>query len=66
MKYTGHIQDERTATLFGNNPEAEEKFCEAMRELAKIWPIWGFRCSGKPYVTNQDAIDREQAEPKAV
>ena len=71
MEYTGDIQDERTADLFGDNPEAGEKFCEAMSELAKIWPRWGFRCSGKPYITNQDEIDREmarreRARPKAV
>lgn len=62
MKYKGQIQDERTADLFGDNPEAEEEFCEAMRDLAKIWPRYGFRCSGKPYITNQDEIDRELAQ----
>ena len=71
MTDKGHIQDERTADLFGNNPEVQEGFCEGMRELAKIWPIWGFRCSGKPYITNQDPINRElvrieQARPKVI
>ena len=36
-----------------------EEFCAAMRELTKIWPIWGFRCSGKPYITNKAEISRE-------
>lgn len=62
MKYKGHIQDERTADLFGDNPEAEEEFCEAMRELVKAWPIWGFRCSGKPYITNRDEMDGDGSQ----
>lgn len=49
--------------LFGSHEKAEE-FREAMNELAKIWPIWGFRCSGQPYITNQDEIDRELARRK--
>lgn len=65
MECKGHIQDERTADLFSDNQKAEE-FCEAMRGLTKIWPRWGFRCSGKPYITNQDEIDRELAHPKVV
>ena len=36
-----------------------EKFCAAMNDLEAIWPIYGFRCSGQPYVTNLDEIERE-------
>lgn len=49
--------------LFGSHEKAEE-FYEAMNELAKIWPIGGFRCSGAPYITNQDEIDAELARRK--
>jgi len=52
--------EELERKLFGSHEKAME-FCEALRDLAKIWPIFGFRCSGKPYIMNQDAIDRELA-----
>ena len=58
------IQDERTKALFNNDQEAAEEFHEGVRELAKTWPIWGFRCSGAPYVTNRAEIDRELARRK--
>lgn len=38
-----------------------ERLAADMENLAEIWPVWGFRCSGKPYITNQDQIDRELA-----
>ena len=50
--------EELERKLFGSHEKAVE-FCQAMQELAKIWPIYSFRCSGQPYVTNQDAIDKE-------
>ena len=50
--------EELERKLFGSHEKAEE-FCEALQALAKIWPIWGFRCSGQPYITNLDEIERE-------
>lgn len=38
--------------------ELEELFC-ALKKIEKIWPIWGFRCNGQPYVTNAEAIAKE-------
>lgn len=55
--------EELERKLFGSHEKAVE-FCEALQDLAKIWPIWGFRCSGKPYITNQDEIDTELARRK--
>ncbi|KKM69956.1 hypothetical protein LCGC14_1445540 [marine sediment metagenome] len=46
---------------FADKPGTAEDLYQAMQALAPIWPIYGFRCSGQPYVTNQAEIDRELA-----
>lgn len=50
--------EELERKLFGSHEKAVE-FCQEMQNLAKVWPLWGFRCNGQPYVTNADAIEKE-------
>lgn len=44
---------------FADKPGTAEDLYQAMQALDPVWPIYGFRCSGAPYITNQDEIDRE-------
>ena len=58
------MDKEKTEQSQEDDREEMERFFDALKDLAKIWPIFGFRCNGQPYVTNAESISRNKDKKK--